>query len=166
MDLLDASSVMLDNSGWLHISGGRVDVHARMTDAQKRWLAENKPHPRSYNGIRDGDHCVDWRLNDPDRRGDRAPTPYSIGEQFDVRPVPDGDWGRLMDRILRAQEAAKAIEAGAAPAKPVLPEAPSFVQYNGDEPPTVNYDKAAAFAMAYGQGIIQPPGRYRIDPGV
>ncbi|AXN53720.1 hypothetical protein SPS_9 [Sphingomonas phage Scott] len=97
----------MDRAGWLHISGGRVDVYCRMTAIQQRWLDEHKPHPDSANAMNG-----DWRINDAidhtqrDRhwQPDVAPKPYADAEPFDIRPVADDEWDRLEMRIAAAKE--------------------------------------------------------------
>lgn len=111
-DIMGCRQDDMDKAGWLHISGGRVDVRSRMTEAQVRWLDDHKPSPSSEHS-RNGD----WRVYDPCEHRDMgrdynsidAPVAYPKAEPFDVRPVPgfdldnDDHWQRLMLRIDRAK---------------------------------------------------------------
>lgn len=97
----------LDRAGWLHISGGRVDVYCRLTAIQERWLEDHKPHPDSESAVNG-----DWQLYDAlgngrvqsTWRSTVPPKPYPPAEKFDIRPVSDDDWDRLEARIAAAAE--------------------------------------------------------------
>jgi len=113
-DIMRCSQGMMDRGGWLHISGGRVDIQSRMSEAQVRWLDTHKPNDKAEN--RRGD---DWRIYDADEHIERdrmwnsieQPHAYAKAEPFDVRPIPgfdldnDEHWDRLMLRIERAKPA-------------------------------------------------------------
>lgn len=113
--IMNCSQFKLDRAGWLHISGGRVDVQSRMTEAQVRWLDANKPNAKAAKS-----KGGDWRIYDSSEHVDRdrlwnsiqQPVPYAKAEPFDIRPIPDFDidndehWDRLMLRIERAKSAA------------------------------------------------------------
>lgn len=115
-DLMDCRQHDLDRAGWLHISGGRVDVYCRMTAIQQRWLDDHRPHPQSAN-----DFNGDWRIYDAEAHAVRdrqwqsetAPKPYAKADRFDIRPSPDDDWDRLELRIQQAAERARHAELAA-----------------------------------------------------
>lgn len=111
-DIMSCRQGCMDNAGWLHISGGRVDIRSRMTEAQVRWLDGHKPNDAAENH-RNGD----WRVYDACEHQERdrswnsisPPTPYAKADPYDVRPILDFDldndehWDRLMLRIERAK---------------------------------------------------------------
>lgn len=104
-ELFGASQSRMDEAGWLHISGGRVDVHAAITSHQRRWLERHQPHPKSYHAERGSEGHRTWRVKPYDCNSDRKqPVPYPLVEKFDVMPVRDldHDWDRFMARIERA----------------------------------------------------------------
>lgn len=113
-DIMHSNQGSMDNAGWLHISGGRVDIRSRMTEAQVRWLDAHKPNDKAENQ-RNGD----WRIYDASEHQERdrswnsisPPSPYAKVDRWDIRPIPDFDldndehWDRLMLRIERANAA-------------------------------------------------------------
>jgi len=76
----------LDMAGWLHISGGRVDIPVGLTRAQRDWLAANPPHM----GV-----CWDERTSECPK----ATVPYPAAEKFDIRPSDDD--GRFYMRLYK-----------------------------------------------------------------
>lgn len=113
-ELFGCNQASLDNAGWLHISGGRVDISARPTDAQEYWLSKNYPaqveDPDRRGWPRDHNGQFLWKRAEVDQNisATRVPTPYPKGARFDVRPIHgdiltnDAAWNRLYARILAA----------------------------------------------------------------
>lgn len=113
-DIMRCSQGTMDRAGWLHISGGRVDICSRMSEAQIRWLDAHKPNENAENSLKG-----DWRIYDGKEHVTRdrmwnsidQPNEYAKADPFDVRPIPgfdldnDEHWERLMLRIERAKPA-------------------------------------------------------------
>lgn len=91
-ECMGLSRRLLDEAGWLHISGNRVDIEARPTSAQERWLAANEPCLTGGNP---------WRRAVRHGGDNRPPKPYTDADKFNVRPVQEDDWDRLCLRIFR-----------------------------------------------------------------
>jgi len=108
--VMGCSQDKLDNAGWLHISGGRVDVRCRISPAQQRWLDSHKPHPDSEYSAYGG-----WNIKGAsDDAFERRPQAYDTALPFDVRPVDEIDtdegWERLMLRISQAKHRTEGTE--------------------------------------------------------
>jgi hypothetical protein len=110
-DIMALNDDRMNEDGWLHISGGRVDVATAMTTAQKAWLASNTPSDNSHNADRDAETGnLVWRYKDCYRtEGEKSPRkPYKQVWPYDVRPIVDFDidnadhWDQLERRILLA----------------------------------------------------------------
>lgn len=85
-DIMGLNQSQMDDAGWLHISGGRIDPQCLITPAQKAW-------------IEDSGYTFRWNTHSPPNWETKQPVPYPEADKFNVRPTEDED--RFHARLYR-----------------------------------------------------------------